>query len=67
MTASEIIKRERECVLRAKSCDRNCGDCDLIMPEDEIVNAYNKALDLLEKQEKAEKVANLEELRNDSK
>ena len=47
--AIEIIKTERLCVLKNenKSCDRDCAKCDLVMETDEIIEAYNMAVEAL--------------------
>lgn len=51
--AIKIILTERECVLRAADgeCDRNCAKCELVMPEGDIIVAYDMAIAALEKQE----------------
>lgn len=51
MTARQVIERERECVAR-QQCDRDCAKCDLVMEADDILAAYDHALDLLEVEEK---------------
>lgn len=51
MTARQVIECERECVAR-QQCDRDCAKCDLVMEADDILTAYDHALDLLEVEEK---------------
>lgn len=57
MTDNEIIKvlkNETECIKRqvGKICDnkRDCKTCDLVMDDDDVIFAYNKAISVLEKQ-----------------
>ena len=50
MTDNEIIKiieNERECVCRANVCNRNCYTCDLVMNDEDIIEAYDKVLHIL--------------------
>ena len=51
LTFRQVIERERECVAR-QQCDRNCAQCDLVMEADDILAAYDHALDFLEVEEK---------------
>lgn len=47
MTNTEVIKileNERECVYRAKYCNRHCNTCDLVMKDIDIIEAYDKAI-----------------------
>ena len=45
-----ILKNEQKCVGRAIfDCDRNCFNCDLVLDDEEILEAYEKALEILEK------------------
>ena len=47
-TALRIMKNEKECVLRqGNSCDRDCMKCDLLLPTDEVLEAYDVVIDLL--------------------
>ena len=54
--AVDILKTERECVERAgtatpnKACDRACADCDLVLDDKEILEAYNMAIKALEQE-----------------
>ena len=50
--AVELIKNELECVNRnvEKNCDRMCSDCDLVRGVAEIRQAYQMAIEALEKQ-----------------
>lgn len=45
----KVLENEKACVLRniRQECDRDCGKCDLVLPDKEIINAYNYALDIL--------------------
>lgn len=43
--AIEVIKTERRCVLRnIRGCDRDCGKCDLVLPDEDILTAYDMAI-----------------------
>ena len=47
MTMQEVIENELKCVQR--NCCRlenECAKCDLVLPKEEIINAYNDALKL---------------------
>ena len=43
----EILKNERECIVTAENCDRNCSKCDLVMAPDVLMNNYDKAISCL--------------------
>lgn len=45
----KVLENEKACVIRniRQECDRDCGKCDLVLPDREIINAYNYALDIL--------------------
>ena len=47
----DIMENELRCVQRAavNACDRNCKECDLLMDTDEIIQAYNDVLKILER------------------
>jgi len=40
----EILENEKECVIRARECDRDCAKCDLVRPEEDILEAYECAI-----------------------
>lgn len=42
-TALKVLKTERECVSRndGGNCDRDCGKCDLVLPSDVVLQAYD--------------------------
>lgn len=42
--AIEIIQTEKKCVARANICGRDCANCDLVLPEEEILTAYDMAI-----------------------
>lgn len=52
----DILRTEKECVERAgittpnKACDRACADCDLVLDDKEILEAYNMAIKALEQE-----------------
>lgn len=43
--AIEILENEKACVLKANTCGRNCARCDLVLPDVEILEAYNMAIE----------------------
>ena len=45
----KILKTERECVNRNNgvNCDRQCNKCDLVLPADKIITAYDIAIKLI--------------------
>ena len=44
----KVIKTERECVIRNKNeCNRDCANCDLVLPDEDIIKAYDYCLKLL--------------------
>lgn len=52
MTDREVLKvmqTEKECVLRnIRGCDRECGKCDLVLPDETILSAYDYVMEMLE-------------------
>ena len=45
--AMEIVKNEQKCVLRAATCDRKCENCDLLRDTEDILEAYDIALNAM--------------------
>lgn len=45
----EILNIEKECVKRNinKDCNRDCGSCDLVLEDEEILTAYILAISIL--------------------
>ena len=41
-----LLKIERECV--GRDCDRDCLHCDLVQERDELIDAYDSAINILE-------------------
>lgn len=39
----KVLKNERECIARqgTAKCDRNCKECDLCLPDNEILEVYD--------------------------
>lgn len=40
----KVLKTERECIRRqgdVSKCDRRCGECNLCLPDDEILEVYD--------------------------
>ena len=52
--AIDIIKNEIECVNRQDTCEHKCADCELVLPDIEIFEAYDMAIKALS-QEPTEK------------
>lgn len=47
--AIEVIENEIACVKgNDGKCDRDCFHCDLVLPEEEILEAYDMAINALE-------------------
>ena len=42
-----VLAFEQECV-RRNDCDRNCAQCDLVLPDKMILDAYSYAIDVLQ-------------------
>ena len=44
-----VMEIERECVQRNidKKCDRNCESCDLVLPDKDVVTAYDEVIQML--------------------
>ena len=42
--AIEVLRNETECVIRAEYCNRDCGSCPLVLPDEEILAAYALAV-----------------------
>lgn len=44
-----VIQNEKKCVLRnIRGCDRECDKCDLNIPSDDILMAYDMAIEALD-------------------
>lgn len=56
LRAIEIVKNEQQCVERQNTelCNRNCGECDLVLTDEEILMAYHMAINALEFQKRLE-------------
>lgn len=45
----EVLRTEKKCVLRnIRGCDRECGKCDLVLPDEEILTAYDMAIRIIQ-------------------
>ena len=53
----KVLSHERACVMRqtGPGCDRNCVACDLVLPDEIVISAYQTAINILRAQQKAEK------------
>ena len=45
--AQELMLIEKQCVIRAKHCDRQCDKCDLVQDDEELRDAYDLVYDAL--------------------
>ena len=44
-----VLRNEKECIKRnVSSCSRDCFNCDLVMPDETLLEAYNIAIDIIE-------------------
>ena len=50
--AAGVIKFEKACVLRQDTpeCHRNCKKCDLLLPTEDVLTAYDIAIKALEQE-----------------
>lgn len=39
-----LLKKERECVIQAEHCDRNCAKCHLVENPDKLITMYNQVI-----------------------
>ncbi len=47
--AIEVLRTEKKCVLRnIRGCDRKCEECDLCLPDEDVLTAYDLAIKALE-------------------
>lgn len=45
----EVLRTEKSCVLRnIRGCDRNCAECDLVLPDEEVLAAYDMAIKIIQ-------------------
>lgn len=63
----KVLSNELACVMRqtGPGCDRNCAACDLVLPDEPVISAYQTAINILRSQQEAEKnlPLTMEELR----
>lgn len=45
--AVELMQIEKECISRACACDRDCGKCDLVQEDTELLAAFDMAIQAL--------------------
>ena len=46
----DTLRIERACAKRRGSCERDCEACDLYLPTEDVVKAFNTAIALLDAQ-----------------
>ena len=44
----ELIKIEKQCVLRADTCDRQCDNCDLVQDSNKLLEMYDEIIYILD-------------------
>ena len=49
--AIEVLQTEKLCVKSVDCLREECKSCNLVMPEHDVLEAYDKAIEALEKQE----------------
>lgn len=56
MNALLVMEIERECVQRNvdKHCNRHCEACDLVLPDDIVLSAYDTVIRMLKNREHEE-------------
>lgn len=61
--AAGVIKFEKACVLRQDTprCNRDCKKCDLLLPTEDVLTAYDMAIKALEKEPILDKAERTEE------
>ena len=60
-----IIKNEKACVERniKHKCDRDCFHCDLLKPDDDILQAYDEAIKSLEEIQQYRAIGTVKQIR----
>lgn len=49
-----VLGNEKECIKRnIAGCDRDCEECDLVLPDTTILSAYDFAIDFLSRRKKS--------------
>ena len=45
----KVLEQEKECVLRQDTpkCNRDCKNCDLLLPTEDVIAAYETAIEIL--------------------
>lgn len=45
----QVMKTVRQCVVRNEigSCDRNCRKCDLLLPTNDVIQAYDRVINMI--------------------
>lgn len=46
----KVIETERKCVIRNTigGCDRDCAKCDLLLPTNDIIHAYDNVITMIQ-------------------
>ena len=61
--AIKVIQTEKSCVLRnIDGCDRDCGKCDLVMEDKEIIFGYDMAISALSEIQQYRTIGTVEEI-----
>lgn len=50
--AIELMENEKECVIKADTCDKDCTKCELLRNTKDLLSTYDMAIHALEMQKK---------------
>ena len=48
--ATALMKNEKACILKADTCDRDCAKCELVRKTEDLLSAYDLAIQALEQE-----------------
>ena len=57
----EYLENEAECVRRGSTCSRDCGNCELVRKDEDIIEAYRIAIGIVKEKIKEQEL--IEELK----
>lgn len=46
---NELLRAERECIIRSNKCNRKCAECDLVQDEKELIQMYDIFINIIDK------------------
>ena len=47
----QLLNTERNCVIRAQSCDRNCAKCELVQDTDDLLEMYDAVIAIMKQRQ----------------